>query len=71
MYFSLIVHFFLSKRQKIHVPALRVWATDIPHPQEEVRSLLLLNDILTCFYFAVPGLSLGADLPPERQEQLA
>ena len=26
----------ISKRQKIYLPALRVWASDTPHPQEEV-----------------------------------
>ncbi|KAH3741507.1 nuclear cap-binding protein subunit 1-like [Dreissena polymorpha] len=26
---------YISKRQKIHVPALRVWSSDSPHPQEE------------------------------------
>ena len=25
-----------SQRCKTHVPALRVWSTDEPHPQEEV-----------------------------------
>ena len=27
-----------SKRQKIHVSALRVWSVDDPHPQEEASS---------------------------------
>ena len=33
---------FFSKRQKIHVPILRVWSTDDPHPQEEVSLSLSL-----------------------------
>ncbi|XP_060574912.1 nuclear cap-binding protein subunit 1-like isoform X1 [Ruditapes philippinarum] len=31
---------YISKRQKIHVPALRVWSTDTPHPQEEYLDCL-------------------------------
>ncbi|ELT97533.1 hypothetical protein CAPTEDRAFT_202900 [Capitella teleta] len=31
---------YLGKRQKIHAPALRVWSTDIPHPQEEYLDCL-------------------------------
>ncbi|XP_046556398.1 nuclear cap-binding protein subunit 1-like [Haliotis rubra] len=31
---------YISKRQHIHVPALRVWATDDPHPQEEYLDCL-------------------------------
>ena len=28
-----------SKRQRIHQPALRVWHSDEPHPQEEVNNV--------------------------------
>ncbi|KAK3584715.1 hypothetical protein CHS0354_036492 [Potamilus streckersoni] len=31
---------YISKRQKIHAPALRVWTTDHPHPQEEYLDCL-------------------------------
>lgn len=31
---------YISKRQKIHVPALRVWSSDHPHPQEEYLDCL-------------------------------
>ncbi|KAK7116077.1 nuclear cap-binding protein subunit 1-like [Littorina saxatilis] len=31
---------YISKRQKIHVPALRVWSVDEPHPQEEYLDCL-------------------------------
>ncbi|XP_062577791.1 nuclear cap-binding protein subunit 1-like [Saccostrea cucullata] len=31
---------YISKRQKIHVPALRVWVSDFPHPQEEYLDCL-------------------------------
>lgn len=31
---------YISKRQKIHVPALRVWSADFPHPQEEYLECL-------------------------------
>lgn len=31
---------YISKRQKIHVPALRVWSSDVPHPQEEYLDCL-------------------------------
>ena len=30
-----------SQRSKTHIPALRVWSTDEPHPQEEVSCLLV------------------------------
>ncbi|CAH1254808.1 NCBP1 [Branchiostoma lanceolatum] len=31
---------YISKRQKAHVPILRVWSSDIPHPQEEYLDCL-------------------------------
>ncbi|WAR00785.1 NCBP1-like protein [Mya arenaria] len=31
---------YISKRQKIHVPALQVWLSDQPHPQEEYLDCL-------------------------------
>lgn len=31
---------YISKRQKIHAPALRVWTSDFPHPQEEYLDCL-------------------------------
>lgn len=31
------IQVFLGKRQKKHLPALRVWSSDNPHPQEEVH----------------------------------
>ncbi|KAL5004537.1 hypothetical protein ScPMuIL_017993 [Solemya velum] len=31
---------YISKRQKIHVPALKVWISDFPHPQEEYLDCL-------------------------------
>lgn len=31
---------YISKRQKIHMPALRVWSVDEPHPQEEYLDCL-------------------------------
>lgn len=30
------IEVYLNKRAKKHHPALRVWASDTPHPQEEV-----------------------------------
>ncbi|XP_025076781.1 nuclear cap-binding protein subunit 1-like [Pomacea canaliculata] len=31
---------YIGKRQKIHMPALRVWSVDVPHPQEEYLDCL-------------------------------
>ncbi|XP_014674181.1 PREDICTED: nuclear cap-binding protein subunit 1-like [Priapulus caudatus] len=31
---------YMNKRQKVHVPALRVWSSDYPHPQEEYLDCL-------------------------------
>lgn len=36
------IEVYLNKRIKKHVGALKVWAVDIPHPQEEVIILKLL-----------------------------
>ena len=33
--------FMTSQRCKTHIPALRVWSTDEPHPQEEVSECSL------------------------------
>lgn len=31
---------YMNKRQKVHVPAMRVWSSDYPHPQEEYLDCL-------------------------------
>lgn len=35
------IEVYLNKRSKKHLAVLRVWATDNPHPQEEVSSFII------------------------------
>ncbi|XP_064620133.1 nuclear cap-binding protein subunit 1-like [Lineus longissimus] len=37
----LTIENYLSKRQKVHLPALKVWSSDDPHPQEEYLDALM------------------------------
>lgn len=45
------IEVYLNKRAKKHHPALRVWASDTPHPQEEVSIPMCLFYILHCKVF--------------------
>ena len=52
--FVIVLAYFNSKRQKIHLPALSVWSVDDPHPQDEV-SVDLLTFLSIFFILFISG----------------
>ena len=52
--------YYCSKRQKIHVPVLRVWSVDDPHPQEEVSVIMVWfkdYNIVPCYQIFISFLT--------------